>query len=96
MPIERGEDVVACHFGLAKDDLRRRGRRLGVAKWVAIDLAVRLTGRRLRDIGQYFGQLTHSSVSMAQARLHQKLRQEGSGLPALLQRLEKRIRGHNK
>jgi hypothetical protein len=60
--------VVFC-IGAERDT--QDGRRAGLAKAVALDLACRLTDLNQRKIGQHYGGITSMAVSMARRRLRE-------------------------
>jgi hypothetical protein len=62
---------VAAAFGLAPENLRKHGRRAGVAKAVAIELACRLTDLNQRQIGAHYGGITSMAVCMARRRFRE-------------------------
>jgi putative transposase len=67
--LERIVAVVADHYGIGADELQQHGRRAGVAKAVAIELACRLSTLNQRQIGQQMGGITSMAVCMARRRL---------------------------
>jgi hypothetical protein len=46
---------VAAHFGLDTEERKRHGHSSGVAKFLAVELACRLTGVTQREIGELGG-----------------------------------------
>jgi putative transposase len=66
------DQVVALEFGIEAEDLKRHGRAVGEAKAVAVELAVRLSGRTKRAIGAHYGNISGQAVSMIRRRLKEK------------------------
>jgi putative transposase len=56
------DGAVASKFGIGTSKLKEHGHRVGAAKVVAVELASRLSGMRLRDIGLHYG-LSPSGVT---------------------------------
>ncbi len=62
-------DRVVCKgFGVHPDVLKRHGRRAGVAKTVAVELAPRHSGQPFRAIGEHYGGMTGQAVAMTRRR----------------------------
>ncbi len=55
--------MVAAHFGVDPEELKRHGHSAGVAKFLAVELACRLTGATQREIGEHYGGITSAAVS---------------------------------
>ena len=66
--IQKIDHVVATYYGVTIDKLKEHGHRAGEAKLVAMELAVRKTGKTMRYIGAYYGGITSSAVSMNRRR----------------------------
>lgn len=45
------------------EELKRHGHSAGVAKFLAVELACRLTGATQREIGEHYGSITSAAVS---------------------------------
>jgi len=52
-PIARIDAAVAAHFGLDAEQLKRHGHSAGEAKFLAVELACRLTGQTQRAVGEH-------------------------------------------
>jgi putative transposase len=91
LALERIVAAVADHYGSTADELRRHGRRAGVAKAVAIELACRLTMLNQRQIGQQFGGITSMAVCMARHRLEASDRPSVAAARQVLVRLEEKL-----
>ena len=70
-PIARIDAAVAAHFGLDVEQLKRHGHAAGEAKFLAVELACRLTGQTQRAVGEHYGGITSAAVS----RIRRKIRQ---------------------
>jgi REP element-mobilizing transposase RayT len=66
---DRVDRIVARHFGQEDEVFQRHGQSAGEAKRVAIALAHRTTGATLHAIGQHYGGISATAVSMNQQRL---------------------------
>ena len=74
VPIERIDEMVAAHYGVMPRDLEScRACRVcgGVAKFVAVELACRLTGMTQRAIGAHYGAISSAAVSNIRRRLRE-------------------------
>jgi putative transposase len=65
------DQVVAEAYALDPAVLRRHGRRAGVAKAMAMELACRLTELNQRQIGAHYGGVTSMAVCMARRRFRE-------------------------
>ena len=66
-------DGVVCRvFGCDSERLREHGKRAGVAKSVAIEVACRLSGMSQRAVGNHYGGLTGAAVTKQRRRLAEK------------------------
>lgn len=63
-PIERIQELVAQHFGLAVEALRGKSRKheIALARMLAMALCTHLTNHSLKHIGHLFGGRDHSTV----------------------------------
>ena len=69
MEIARVDEVVTRYYGIAVEQLRERAARVGWPKFVAVELACRLTGLTQRAIGTHYGGITSAAVSNIRRRL---------------------------
>ena len=69
--IERIDRMVCARYGVTAEDLVRRGRGAGAAKFVAVELACRLTGMSQRAIGERYGGMTSAAVSNIRRRIRE-------------------------
>ena len=85
--IERIDEAVAAHYGLAPWDVAncRSGER--AAKFIAVELACRLTGLTQRSIGEHYGGITSAAVSNIRRRLRQGRYPYGEVVEELRRRL---------
>lgn len=76
MALNRIDEAVglACHLDPAQ--LKSHGLHVGIAKALAIELAARHSGLRLRAIGAHYGLKGSSGISMLRRRLQQRLQHE--------------------
>jgi len=63
------DKMVADHFKVSAQELTKHGHAAGVAKRVAIELATRVTGQSLKEVGQHYGSISASAVTMNRSRL---------------------------
>jgi hypothetical protein len=61
--------AVAAHFGLDTEELKRHGHSAGAAKFLAVELACRLTGVTQREIGEHYGGITSAAVSTIRRKI---------------------------
>ncbi len=71
VPIERIDETVAAHYGVMPADLEICRVCGGAAKFVAVELACRLTGMTQRAIGGHYGAISAAAVSNIRRRLRQ-------------------------
>lgn len=71
MALNEIDRVVSQYFGVSPAELQQHGRTAGPAKIVALELAARWSGKTLRAIGQYYGQISSQAVTMARKRAKQ-------------------------
>ncbi len=86
------EEAVALAFKISVTDLHFHGRRTQEAKSVAIELCCQLSGKTQRDIGEYFGYGSESSVGKQRGRLREKLEQNKK-LKSRMNKLKKSLLG---
>ena len=70
-PIRDIDAAVAAHFGLDPKELKRHGHRAGLAKFLAVELACRLTGQTQRAIGEHYGGITTAAVSTIRRKIRE-------------------------
>jgi putative transposase len=63
------DKIVADHFRVDAQELAKHGHAAGAAKRVAIELATRVTGQSLKKVGQHYGGISASAVTMNRSRL---------------------------
>lgn len=68
-PIVEVDAAVAAHFGLDTAELKRHGHSAGAAKFLAVELACRLTGATQREIGEHYGGITSAAVSTIRRKI---------------------------
>jgi hypothetical protein len=69
--IELVDRVVSEHYGMAPADLAEHGHRVGPAKFVAVELACRMTGVSGRAVGQHYGGISSAAVSIIRRKIRQ-------------------------
>jgi len=79
--------VVASHFGLDAEQLKRHGHSAGQAKFLAVELACRLTGQTQRAIGEHYGGITSAAVS----RIRRKIREGEYPIGELGERIARQL-----
>lgn len=89
--IESVEKGVQDSFGITGEELRRHGRRAGLAKAVAVELCCRLTGRSQREVSRHFGYGSESAAGK-QRRLIRARLADDDGLAGKMARIEAAIR----
>ena len=70
-PVARVLALVAAEFGLTVESLRGHGRRVGIAKQVAAELASRYSGVSQREVGRALGYRGNGAVGKQRARLRE-------------------------
>ncbi len=70
VPIDEIDAAVARHYGIEAERLQSHGRRAGLAKPAAVELACRLSGLTGRAIGEHYGGISSAAVST----IHRKVR----------------------
>jgi REP element-mobilizing transposase RayT/DNA-binding transcriptional ArsR family regulator len=71
VPVERIDEAVAAHYGVMPTDLESCRVCGGAAKFVAVELACRLTGMTQRAIGAHYGAISSAGVSNIRRRLRE-------------------------
>jgi putative transposase len=89
VPLTEIDAAVARHYRIEAARLEEHGRRAGVAKAVAVELACRLAGVTLRDVGAHYGQITSAAVST----IHRKVNQGDEEAQATVMALAKQLTG---
>jgi len=62
---------VARHYRIEPEGLKAHGKRAGVAKYVAVELACRLTGHSGRAVGAHYGGISSAAVSTIRRKLRE-------------------------
>ena len=75
------DELVATEFGIESTDLQSKQRRVSVPRRIAIELAVRFTNEGMRAIGEHYGNMKPSAVTMLRKRL--KCEDTGKASPAM-------------
>lgn len=88
--IEAVEKEVGKVFGIEVKDLHVDGHRAGSAKTIAVELSCRLTGKTQREVGQYFGYISDSSVVKQRKKFRDILR-EDDGLEKCINRMKRKL-----
>jgi hypothetical protein len=63
VPIERNDETVAAHYGVRPADLESCQACGGAAKFVAVELACRLTGMTQHAVGAHYGAISSAAVT---------------------------------
>ena len=92
-PIERIDTAVAAHFGLGPEDLKRHGHASGPAKFLAVELACRLTGWTQREIGAHYGPITSAAVSTIRRKIRESQYPLADQVAKLLRKITRQRRG---
>jgi len=85
--IEQIDETVAAHYGVTATELGRCQACGGTAKFVAVELACRLTGMTQRAIGAHYGAISSAGVS----NIRRRLRKGEYALSDVVAQLHKRI-----
>ncbi len=88
-PIGEVDAAVVAHFGLDAEQLKRHGHSAGVAKFLAVELACRLTGATQRDIGEHYGGITSAAVST----IRRKIRAGNYPIGELVDQMARKLSG---
>lgn len=85
IPLRKIDELVAKHYDVTVQKLKEHGHRAGEAKMVAMEVAVRKTGKSMREIGAHYGGMTSAAVSMSR----RKIREGGENLRTRIAKIEK-------
>ena len=69
--IQTVDRYVARHYRIEPEGLKAHGKRAGVAKYVAVELACRLTGHSGRAVGAHYGGISSAAVSTIRRKLRE-------------------------
>lgn len=69
VPLDAIDGAVCRTYGVQDATLREHGKRAGLAKAVAVELAVRWSGKTLRAVGQHYGGISSQAVAMIRQRI---------------------------
>ena len=83
--------LVGDAFGVIPNQLRQKGHGSGQARSVAIELAARLGGKSLREIGHHYGGLTPSAVNMKRRRFRERNGERDPKFRQLLRQIQERM-----
>ena len=86
--IEALDACVAGHYRIGPEDLSGHGRRVGDAKFVAVELACRLCGMTGREVGAHYGGISSAAVSI----IRRNIREGKYDVGKVVQRLLTKIR----
>jgi len=84
IPLRRIDARVAARFGLDPVDLRQHGHHGGMAKFLAVELACRLTGLTQRAVGLHYGGIGSAAVSVIRRKIREGRYPVGTSLDELL------------
>ena len=76
------------HYRIEPEDLFEHGHRAGAAKFVAVELACRLTGMTGRAVGSHYGGISSAAVSI----IRRNVREGKYDVAQVVQRLLTKIR----
>lgn len=82
------DELVAGFYGMETHKLKEHGHRAGEAKRVAMELAVRKTGKSMREIGAHYGGMTSAAISTN----HRKIKEGGEDLRLRIAKIEKMLK----
>ncbi len=83
------DTLVAVHYGIEVVDLSEHGHRVGTAKFVAVELACRLTGMNQRAVGSHYGGISSAAVSTIRRKVREGKYDVASVVEELLTRIRK-------
>ena len=69
--VETVDAYVSRHYRIEPEDLFEHGHRAGAAKFVAVELACRLTGKTGRAVGAHYGQISSAAVSIIRRNIRE-------------------------
>jgi REP element-mobilizing transposase RayT len=81
------DSFVSKHYRMDPADLAEHGRRAGAAKFVAVELACRLTGLSGRAVGLHYGGISSAAVSI----IRRKIRQGDRDVAPVVSHLQQKI-----
>ena len=85
----RGQALnITEHYRIRPEDLCKHGRRIGNAKFVAVELACRLCGMTGREVGARYGRISSAAVSI----IRRNIREGKYDVDKVVQRLLTKIR----
>ena len=87
IPFREIDARVAARFGVEPADLRQHGHHGGAAKFLAVELACRLTGLTQRAVGLHYGGITSAAVSAIRRKIREGRYPLGASLDELLAEL---------
>ncbi len=79
---------VATHFGIEAAALTEHGHRVGLAKFVAVELTCRLTGWNQRAVGQRYGGISSAAVSTIRRKIREGRYEVAPVIELLLREIE--------
>ena len=85
--VETVDAYVSRHYRIEPEDLYEHGHRAGAAKFVAVELACRLTGKTGRAVGAHYGQISSAAVSI----IRRNIREGKYDVGPVVKRLQKKI-----
>ncbi len=85
---ETVDAYVTRHYRIEQEDLFEHGHRAGAAKFVAVELACRLTGMTGRAVGSHYGGISSAAVSI----IRRNVREGKYDVAQVVQRLLTKIR----
>jgi REP element-mobilizing transposase RayT len=75
---------VAAYFGIDAAELAEHGHRVGLAKFVAVELTCRLAGGNQRAVGQRYGGISSAAVSTIRRKIREGLYDAAPVIESLL------------
>jgi hypothetical protein len=85
--VETVDTYVSRHYRMEPEDLFEHGHRAGAAKFVAVELACRLTGMTGRAVGAHYGSISSAAVSI----IRRNIREGRYDVGSVMKRLEATI-----
>ena len=87
VPLDEIDAAVAKRYGVGVEHLQAHGHHAGEAKVVAVELACRLTGLTLRNVGGHYGRISSSAV----CAIHRKVRNGDYAVESVLEPLLRKL-----
>ena len=87
--IETPDTRVAGHYRIDPEDLLGHGRRVGDAKFVAVELVCRLCGMTGREVGAHYGRISSAAVSIIRRNIREGKYDVGKVVQRLLTKIRK-------